>query len=134
MFNSGLLVRHGMDAGVGVGSGHARGMQFQAGTSSGSGQEASGNIRAGTADSFCRQEWNHDDNSGAASDDRADEPGDNHDGRNSLGWGAIPAPSGRGFRGAVTVDILAGTTLTIRIDQHISVKTSRAGTRLPARL
>ena len=25
------------------------------------------------------------------------------------------------------VDILAGTTLTIRIDQHISVKTSRAG-------
>src|SRR5664279_1831963 len=42
----------------------------------------------------------------------------------------VPAPSGPTVSAVpqpVSVSIPAGTTLTIRIDQHISVKTSRAG-------
>lgn len=42
----------------------------------------------------------------------------------------VPAPSGPTISAVpqpVSVNIPAGTTLTIRIDQHISVKTSRAG-------
>lgn len=42
----------------------------------------------------------------------------------------VPAPSGPMISAVpqpVSVNIPAGTTLTIRIDQHISVKTSRAG-------
>ena len=43
--------------------------------------------------------------------------------------GAFPAPGGAPIVRPAEVNIAAGTTLTIRINQHISVKTSRAGDR-----
>lgn len=47
----------------------------------------------------------------------------------------VPAPSGPTVVAVpVTVSIPAGTTLTIRIDQHISVKTSQAGSTFTGEL
>src|SRR5208283_5672113 len=59
--------------------------------------------RAGSAGGFCRQEWNYDDDGGAAAGGRADERGDNNDADTACGWGTRSTTLGAdGFRGAAT--------------------------------